>query len=168
MTRLIKASAIVLAVALAAVLPGQNLAGQTAATKDDYQRSANIYGMRTSARSGPQRGEEIYYYKCWYCHNRYAKTGPPLKDLFTRALPSGQPRSDREVAEKIRQGGPIMPAYRHVLTEADLADLLSYLKDARCCFEGNEPPPNPRYRGVAASSVTQAPARRSVLGGARG
>jgi cytochrome c5 len=125
MTTLIRASAIVLTIELAAVLLGVDLAGQGPATKDEYQRSAEIYEMRTSARSGPQRGEEIYYYKCWYCHNQYAKTGPPLKDLFTRAQPSGQPRTDREVAEKIRQGGPIMPSYRHVLTDVDLADLLS-------------------------------------------
>ena len=165
MTTLIKASTIVLTIELAAVLLGVDLAGQSAATKDEYQRSAEIYEMRTSARNGPQRGEEIYYYKCWYCHNQYAKTGPPLKDLFTRALPSGQPRSDREVAEKIRQGGPIMPAYRHVLTDADLADLLSYFKSPTCCFEGDEPPPNPRYRGVTAASAAVRP---SLSGGARG
>jgi len=33
------------------------------------------------------------------------------------------------------------------LPEADLDDLISYLKDSKCCFEGQEPPPNPRYRG---------------------
>ncbi|MGH2400297.1 MAG: carboxypeptidase regulatory-like domain-containing protein, partial [bacterium] len=158
----------VLAVGLAAVLFGVDLAGQTAATKDEYQRSVDIYAMRTSARSGPQRGEEIYYYKCWYCHNEYAKTGPPLKDLFKRPLPSGQPRSEREVAEKIRQGGPIMPAYRHVLTDADLADLLSYFKDPSCCFEGNEPPPNPRYRVTAADAASAGALRPSLSGGARG
>lgn len=169
MCSLMKVSAIVLTVELAAVLLGADLAGQTAATKDEYQRSAEIYGMRTSARSGPQRGEEIYYYKCSYCHNQYAKTGPPLKDLFTRrALLSGQPVSDQTVTEKIRQGGPIMPAYRHVLTDADLADLLSYFKDATCCFEGDEPPPNPRYRGVTAATAARAVVRANLSGGARG
>jgi streptogramin lyase len=125
--------------------------------------------MRTSAARGPQRGEEIYYYKCWYCHNKYAKTGPPLKDVFKRrTLQSGQPVSDAAVVEKIRQGGPIMPAYRHVLTDADLSDLLSYFKNARCCFEGDEPPPNPRYRGVTSADATNAPAGRTLRGGARG
>src|SRR5439155_1616781 len=60
------------------------LTGQQGATKDPYQRSAEIYQMKTSAAEGPQRGEEIYYYKCWYCHNKYAKTGPSLKDIFKR------------------------------------------------------------------------------------
>ena len=168
-TKLIRASAIVLAIQLAAALSGADLAGQAGVTQDAYQRSADIYEMRTSAAHGPQRGEEIYYYKCWFCHNEHAKTGPALKGLFTRrTLGSGAPVSDETVAEKIRNGGPIMPGYRHVLADADLADILSYLKDARCCFDGTEPPPNPRYPRVAASSVTQAPARRSLRGGAHG
>src|SRR6266849_2689023 len=121
--KLINASAIVLTVEFAAALLGTDHAGQAVATKDEHQRSAEIYEMRTTARQGPQRGEEIYYYKCWYCHNEYAKTGPPLKDVFKRrTLQSGRPVSDETVAEKIRQGGPIMPGYGHVLTDADLAD----------------------------------------------
>ncbi len=32
------------------------------AAEDQYQRSAEIYAMRTSASGGAQRGEEIYYY----------------------------------------------------------------------------------------------------------
>ena len=168
MTRLIKAAALVLTVELAAVLLGVDLAGQTATTKDEYQRSADIHGMKTSAASGPRRGEEVYYYKCWYCHNQYAKTGPPLKGLFTRALSSGQPVSDQTVAEKIRQGGQVMPSYRYVLTDADLADLLSYVKDPTCCFEGDEPPPNPRYRGVTAAGAAGAGGRPTLSGGARG
>ena len=167
MTR-IKAFAIVWTVVLAVALFGIDLTGQTGAAKDEYQRSAEIYEMRTSAARGPQRGEEIYYYKCWYCHNKYAKTGPALNDIFKRAtLRSGKPVSDEAVMDKIRQGGTVMPAYRHTLTDADLADLLSYFKNAKCCFEGDEPPPNPRYRGVTAAAAN-APARRTLRGGARG
>ena len=104
MTTLIKASAIVFTVELAAVLLGVDLAGQSAAPKDEYQRSAEIYEMRTTARSGPQRGEELYYYKCWYCHNQYAKTGPPLKDLFTRA-------AVRTAEERAGGGGKDSPGW---------------------------------------------------------
>lgn len=35
------------------------------AQKDEYQRSTDIYSYKTTAKSGAQRGEEIYYYKCW-------------------------------------------------------------------------------------------------------
>ena len=115
------------------------------------QRSVVIYNFKTTGESGPKRGEEIYYIKCWMCHNKHtigAKTGAvPLKDLFKRArLTNGQPVTDQTVAEKIRTGSPVMPAYRYVLSDADLADLISYIKDSNCCFEGDEPPRNPAYR----------------------
>ena len=117
----------------------------------NLQRSVAIYNYKTTAESGWRRGEEIYYIKCWMCHNEYtikAKTGAVhLKDLYKRPrLTSGQPVNDQTVAEKIRNGGPAMPVYRHVLSDADMADLLSYLREGHCCFEGSEPPRNPAYR----------------------
>ena len=116
------------------------------------QRSVAIYNFKATAESGPLRGEEIYYFKCWICHNQYtikAGTGAvPLKDLFKRErlVSTGQPVNDETVSEKIKNGSPRMPAYRHVLSDKDLQDLLSYLRDAKCCFEGDEPPRNPSYR----------------------
>ena len=117
----------------------------------NLQRSVAIYNYKTTAESGWRRGEEIYYIKCWMCHNEYtikAKTGAVhLKDLYKRPrLTSGQPVNDHTVAEKIRSGSPAMPAYRHALSDADMADLLSYLREGHCCFEGSEPPRNPAYR----------------------
>jgi streptogramin lyase/mono/diheme cytochrome c family protein len=148
-----------------------SIAAEEHTTKDEHQRSAEIYGMKTTAASGSQRGEEIYYYKCWFCHNQYAKTGPPLKDLYKRpTLMVGGPVNDQTVADKIRGGGPAMPAYRHTLKEADIADLIGYFRSGKCCFEGDEPPPNPRYRGASVAQPVSAAtrSRRSVLGGARG
>ena len=49
---------------------------------DDYQRSSRHDHYRVIADSGAGRGENIYFYKCWMCHNQYAKTGPYLKELF--------------------------------------------------------------------------------------
>src|SRR5439155_486429 len=107
--------------------------------------------------------------KCWYCHNKYAKTGPSLKDIFKRdRLRSGQPVSDAAIIEKIRQGGQLMPTYRYTLSDPDLTDLLSYFKSDKCCFEGDEPPSNPRYRAAGAGSVTNNSTRRALLGGVRG
>ncbi len=121
--------------------------GSTQTAKDDYQRSAQIYRYQTSGKSGAPRGEEIYYYKCWMCHNKYTKGGPPLADLYQRkALVSGQPVNDDTVKEKIRSGGPKMPRFGTTLVAADLDDLVSYLKGGKCCFEGDDPPPNPNYR----------------------
>jgi mono/diheme cytochrome c family protein len=115
------------------------------------QRSVEIFNFRTTAESGPRRGEEIYYFKCWYCHNSYTVKlgtgGVALKGLFTRPtlVTTGQPVTTESVAEKIRNGSARMPAYRSTLTDADMADLLSYLRSDACCFE-DEPPSNPRYR----------------------
>ena len=116
------------------------------------ERSVSIYNFKTTAASGPLRGEEIYYYKCWICHNQYtikAGTGAlPLKGLFQRGrlASTGQPATNETVVEKIKNGSQRMPSYRYVLGDKDLEDLLSYLRDAKCCFEGDEPPRNPAYR----------------------
>jgi cytochrome c2 len=121
--------------------------GEKPAPKDEYQRSTEIYTYRTTAKSGPQRGEEIYYYKCWVCHNQFAKAGPQLKDIFKRPTfsSSDDPITEQSVTEKIRNGGPGMPSFGATLKLADIADLISYLKEG-CCFDSENPPPNPRYR----------------------
>ncbi len=181
---LTKGSKIVFLVSLGSAVWGGSLIGQFApeqgaslppaaektGTKDGYQRSAEIYEMKTTAKDGPQRGEEIYYYKCWYCHNKYAKTAPLLKDLYKRPtlLPSGEPVNDRTVAAKIRNGGPAMPGYRYALQDADIADLLSYFREGKCCFEGDAPPANPRYRGTPGMPTRGVQDRRVLKGmGAR-
>ena len=134
----------------------------------NLQRSTEIYNLNTLAPDGARRGEELYYYKCWMCHNAYSvEAGTPatlLKDLYQRPmLLSGQPVNDETVAEKIRNGGPGMPGYRYSLSDRDIADLLSYIREGECCFEGEEPPPNPRYRD--ASKPRTALEGRDNLGG---
>jgi cytochrome c5 len=120
--------------------PGQAQAPPSKAVPlDGYQRSADNYVFKATATSGPQRGEELYYYKCWYCHNIFAKRAPYLKDLFQRPN-----MTDQTVADRIRKGGPLMPSYETTLDAAAIADLVSYLKE-KCCWEGENEPPNPRY-----------------------
>lgn len=119
--------------------------------KDEHQRSYEIFTYSTSAKSGPQRGEELYYIKCWFCHNQYAKTGPQLKELYKRDTftMSGDPVTDQAVADKIRKGGPAMPSYVYTIKDADIQDLVNYIKSDKCCFDAENPPPNPRYRGAS-------------------
>ena len=131
--------------------PSSSAASAKESATNELQRSVAIYNYKTTAPSGPLRGEEIYYIKCWMCHNKHTiKAGTPaplLKDLYKRPrLLTGKPVTDETVAEKIKAGGPAMPAYRHALSDQDMADLLSYLRDGKCCFEGDEPPRNPWYR----------------------
>ena len=54
--------------------------------KDYNQRALEIYEFRRNVQSGPARGEEIYFYKCWMCHNENAQGGAPkLVGLYKRA-----------------------------------------------------------------------------------
>lgn len=140
------------------------------------QRAAAIYNFRTTAQRGSQRGEEIYYFKCWYCHNTFTVTlgtgAVALRGLFTRGtlLTTGQPATDATVAETIRNGSRRMPAYRAALSDADMADLLAYLRSDSCCFE-DDPPRNPRYIASTATPSSNGASRvqpRSLRGGAWG
>ncbi len=119
---------------------------ETARPAKDYdQRSLEIFEFRKAARSGPARGQEIFYYKCWFCHNEFVQDVPRLEGLYQRpSLLSGQPVNDDTVKDKIRNGGPGMAAYKYVLTESDLDDLVSYVRE-KCCWNSDSPPVNPRY-----------------------
>lgn len=138
---------------------------QTSQTKqadvDEDDPNSQLWAMqRAGHKSGWQRGEEIYYMRCWMCHNEYtiaADTSPPapsLRDLYKRPLVGGQPVNDQNVAAYIRRGSARMPAYSAaVLTDADMTDLVAYLRE-KCgtfrtgggCFDEHNPPSNPRYR----------------------
>ncbi len=119
------------------------------AMRDPYQRSLAIYEFKKAAQSGPDRGREIFYYKCWFCHNEFAKGAPALKGVFQRdKLLSGRPTTEDGIKDEIRNGGAGMAAYKYTLNDADLSDLAAYLKD-QCCWDSNSPPPNPRYRAGA-------------------
>src|SRR5258708_21651568 len=89
--------------------------------KDYDQRALEIYEFRKAAQSGPSRGQEIYFYKCWICHNELAEGGAPkLVGLFKRAtLVTGDPLNDDTIKNQIRNGSANMPAYKHVLSDAD-------------------------------------------------
>ena len=120
---------------------------------DPYQRSGKIYYHKLMGKSGAERGQHIYYLKCWICHNEYAiesdpkNAAPTLKGLYTRQqLRSGKPVTDENVKAKIADGGPGMPSYRHTLNDVDLTDLVTYLRE-KCCWDADNPPANPAYKG---------------------
>ena len=114
---------------------------------DDLQRSLRLDTYRIDADSGAARGEVIYAFKCWMCHNKYTKTAPYLAELYSRsALLSGGPINDETVAAKIKDGSQLMPANRHNLSDSDVADLVAYIHSGKCCVEGENPPMNPWYK----------------------
>ena len=77
--------------------------------------------------------------------NSFSGSQGPLQ---APTLMSGKPVNHETVAEKIRNGGPLMPGYSYTLIDQDMADLLSYIREGGCCWEDKEEhdsPPNPRY-----------------------
>jgi streptogramin lyase/mono/diheme cytochrome c family protein len=167
--------AIATVLATSAILLGtahaQTPAPTSAAGANDLQRAVEVYGYNAAAKSGAARGEVIYYYKCWNCHNDYTRAAgspaPTLKDIFKRTtLVTGDPVSDDTVARQIRGGSPQMPAFGTTLKDADIADLLAYLH-AGCCYEETHPPVNPWYRANAQNSPAM-PERGTLRGGPSG
>jgi streptogramin lyase/mono/diheme cytochrome c family protein len=137
----------------------------TSAITDDLQRSLQLDNYTIVAESGAGRGEVIYFYKCWMCHNKYAKSGPYLQDIYKRPkLVSGEPISDDTVTAKIKAGGPGMPAYRFTLSDTDIADIRAYFHSGKCCVEGEVPPANPYYR----AETNKWPVQSGLNGGATG
>src|SRR5215472_309878 len=131
----------------AAPKPAKAAAGKDVSTTDDLQRSTRLDTYRILADSGPSRGENIYFYMCWMCHNKYTKTGPDLKTLYQRdTLTSGDAVTDDTVTAKIKEGGPGMPAFRTTLSDADIADLRAYFHSGKCCADGENAPANPWYK----------------------
>jgi mono/diheme cytochrome c family protein len=116
------------------------------AAKDYDQRALETYEFKKAAHSGPERGREIFYYKCWFCHNEFTKDIPKLTALYAHpTLINGQPVNDDTVKNQIRNGSANMAAYKYALSEADLDDLVAFLRD-KCCWNSDAPPLNPRYR----------------------
>ena len=134
-------------VAAAAAMAANVFAQEAKAPAKDYdQRALEIYEFRKAAASGPERGQEIFYYKCWFCHNEFVQGIPQLTGLYQKPnLLSGESVNDDTVKEKIRNGGAGMAAYKYTLSDADLNDLVSYLRE-KCCWDSDTPPLNPRYR----------------------
>nr|TFG55317.1 MAG: c-type cytochrome [Hyphomicrobiales bacterium] len=120
---------------------------------DDLQRSTQIFAFQQAAPSGPARGQEIYYYRCWTCHNSFTNAAgspaPMLEGLFERdTLPmSGATVNDENVAQKIRDGGSLMPGFKYTMSDDDIADIVAYLKSGECCIASVEVnlPANPDY-----------------------
>src|SRR2546430_4777168 len=88
---------------------------QRAVPTDNLQRSLLLDNYRIVADSGAGRGEVIYAFKCWMCHNKYTKTAPYLQDVYQRM-------KDDVMTAKIKDGGPGMPAFRFSLSDSDIAD----------------------------------------------
>jgi cytochrome c oxidase cbb3-type subunit 3 len=98
-----------------------------------HERPPPLDRLSDSAR----RGAGLYQRNCAFCHAPDG-TGrhwigsflePHPRDLTSRAI---RQRPDAALAAVIRDGLPdsSMPAWRHVLSDADIADVIAYIKTA--------------------------------------
>jgi hypothetical protein len=58
----------------------------------------------------------------------------------------------------------MMPAFRCSSSDSDIRDLVTYIRDGKCCVGKENPPPNPWYRAAAQTW----PVQTELNGGARG
>src|ERR1700722_12724106 len=146
-SRGLAAAAMIVATGLAGAATAQQPGADTKSPlRDPYSRALETYEFKKAAASGPERGREIFYYKCWFCHNEYTKQAPQLTGLFKReTLLSGLPVNDDTVKDRIRNGGAGMAATQNTLSEADLIDLVAFVRD-KCSWDSDARPANPRYR----------------------
>ena len=84
-----------------------------------------------SAAADAAKGKENFE-QCAVCHNADStetKLGPGLKGLYQKAkLNNGKAVNDANVKALINAGGNGMPPYADVLSDAERADLIAYLK----------------------------------------
>jgi cytochrome c len=89
---------------------------------------SNLYGQKGDAA----KGKEVFD-QCSVCHNADStevKMGPGLKGLFKKdkMTSTGKPPNDANVLQKINEGGNGMPAYKDILSDAEKANVIAYLK----------------------------------------
>ena len=86
---------------------------------------------------GAGRGERLYYAYCVTCHGRDGRGSWRAALFLLRPGQLGSPRvaaeSDRYLVDIIKSGGapigrPGMPAFGYHLSDADIAELVKYLR----------------------------------------
>jgi len=91
--------------------------------------TASVYAQ---GKGDPAKGKDVFTQNCDVCHNSDStetKMGPGLKGLFKKPkLNNGKPVNDANVLGQINEGGNGMPAYKDVLSDAEKANVLAYLK----------------------------------------
>ena len=77
-------------------------------------------------------GKMIFQRQCTVCHfadSTDRKMGPGLKGLFKRdKLVNGKKVTEANVRAKIAEGGNGMPAYKEMLGDQEMNELIAYLK----------------------------------------
>jgi cytochrome c len=96
------------------------------------QAVAQDKGKAKSVAGVASKGKEVFDGNCMVCHNATsaeALVGPGLKGLFKKAALANKKKvTDASVMEVIKMGGNGMPAFDDMLSAAEKANVLAYLK----------------------------------------
>jgi cytochrome c2 len=93
---------------------------------------AAVPAVGFAAGKGDAGKGKAVFAQCSVCHNADSgekKIGPGLKGLFKREkLGTGKKVTEANVRATVDDGGPGMPAYKEMLSDAEKDDLIAYLK----------------------------------------
>ena len=138
MTHTHRASAgLVLVIAWAASMPG-----------------AAPHAQTTNASAAAPRGKAVYERHCAECHGAAGQGDGPAAPFLTprprdftagryklRTTESGSIPADEDIERSVREGlpGSAMPAWNRILKDAEIADVVGYLKSLSPDFAGEQP-----------------------------
>ncbi len=77
----------------------------------------------------PLKGGKIYNQQCKKCHGSSGKSTFPGVADFSRG--EGLMIADHELLQKIRDGRGMMPAFRGILKDGEISDVITYLRKLR-------------------------------------
>ncbi|MEP6963661.1 MAG: cytochrome c [Acidobacteriota bacterium] len=87
---------------------------------------------KAGAAGNAAKGKEVFEANCSVCHNSDSeerKMGPGLKGISKHAkLANGETPTDPNIIAFLNAGGNGMPGFADLLTNAEKADILAFLK----------------------------------------
>lgn len=91
--------------------------------------ASSLYAQKGDAKAG----KEVFDNNCSVCHNSDStevKMGPGFKGLFKKAkmATADKAPTDANILSKVNEGGNGMPAYKDILSDAEKANVIAYLK----------------------------------------
>jgi mono/diheme cytochrome c family protein len=72
------------------------------------------------------KGREVYELHCQTCHGSNGRSVEPGTPDFSRGESLFAP--DSELVRELREGGGMKPAYRGMLTDEELRDVVAYVR----------------------------------------
>lgn len=133
--------------------------------------AAGIFGSPPARADAQQRGKTVYDARCVECHGQAGRGDGPAAMFLTprprdfttgkykiRTTDTGTPPTDEDLIGSVRRGlyGTAMPAWDRILSDAEIADVVRYVKSLSPQFAQ---PPKPVTIGAGVPSSPTSVAR---------